>query len=285
MGSILWIPAKLSINFVWAHARTLLQINKSLHFYFFYSSRWKLVVLLAEITVTFLGSGDAFAPKRYWNSILLEDSILLDVSPIVLPHLKKLNKRVNTIEYIFITHLHGDHFLGVPFLYLEYYFRTPRVNPLNIIGPLGLKPKIEESFMLCYPDVAKNLKRPFKVKYFEIPYSGKNEVGDIAFEVLEMKHFIPTFGYKIHIHGKTVAYSGDTEVCEGLYELAHNVDILILEASFAKGSHKGHLSVDEISKLRNEISKKTRVIITHLGEISCTPRDVLVAEDLKTFKF
>ena len=243
------------------------------------------MVLLAEITITFLGSGNAFAPKRYWNSILLEESILLDVSPVVLPQLKKLNRLLDRIEYIFITHLHGDHFLGVPFLYLEYYFRTLRVTPLNIIGPSGLELKIEESFRLCYPDVAEKVNRPFQVRYFEVSHPGKNEVGDVAFEALEMKHFIPTFGYKIRIGGKTVAYSGDTEVCEGLYELARNVDVLILEASFPTGRHEGHLSIGEINELRKRISKHTTLVITHLGEISRISRDVLVAEDLRTFKF
>ena len=72
------------------------------------------------LDLTFIGTGNAFAPTRYWSSFIANNRVLFDAPPTLLPHLKKLKIDTNAIEAIFIGHFHGDHYFGLPFLLLEY---------------------------------------------------------------------------------------------------------------------------------------------------------------------
>ena len=71
------------------------------------------------LDLTFIGTGNAFAPTRYWSSFLEGDRCLFDAPPTLLAHLKKLGKDPRDVEVAFISHFHGDHFFGLPFLMLE----------------------------------------------------------------------------------------------------------------------------------------------------------------------
>src|SRR5439155_1704622 len=99
----------------------------------------------SALEITFLGSGNAFAADgRYWSSFLVDKKYLFDAPPTLLPHLKQLRVPLPDIEVIFLTHHHGDHFMGVPFLFLEYLYMTERSNDLYIVGPPGVREWIED---------------------------------------------------------------------------------------------------------------------------------------------
>ena len=107
--------------------------------------------------VTFLGSSNAFAAEgRYWSSFLVDKKYLFDAPPTLLPHLKQLQIPLLDIEVLFLTHHHGDHFMGVPFLFLEYMYMTKRTNDLYIVGPPGVEAWIEEFADRCYPNITKD---------------------------------------------------------------------------------------------------------------------------------
>src|SRR5439155_18788084 len=81
--------------------------------------------------VTFLGSGNAFASEgRYWSSFLVDRRYLFDAPPTLLAHLKRLKVDLPEIEVIFLSHHHGDHFVGLPFLLLEYLYMSERSKEL-----------------------------------------------------------------------------------------------------------------------------------------------------------
>src|SRR2546422_3526738 len=107
--------------------------------------------------ITFLGSGNAFAADgRYWSSFLVDKKYLFDAPPTLLPHLKQLRVPLPDIEVIFLTHHHGDHFMGVPFLFLEYLYMTERSNDLYIVGPPGVREWIEDFADRCYPNITRD---------------------------------------------------------------------------------------------------------------------------------
>ena len=79
-------------------------------------------------TVTFAGSGDAFSNGGR--------HVLLDCGATSLSALKRLGLDPGEIAAVFVSHLHGDHFGGLPFLILDGQF-SRRVRPLAVVGPPG----------------------------------------------------------------------------------------------------------------------------------------------------
>ena len=67
--------------------------------------------------LTFLGTGNFVAPPgRYWNSFVLDASVLVEPSPTALPHLRRCGFPVEAIEVVVVSHFHADHCFGWPFL-------------------------------------------------------------------------------------------------------------------------------------------------------------------------
>lgn len=238
----------------------------------------------------FLGTGNAFSmARRYWSSILVNDKILLDASPIVVPHMKALGKKLTELEYIFITHFHGDHFLGIPFLLLDYAYLTEMGHPLNIIGPEGIQDKLTQATDLGFPGVFDKLEDRLKINYFEVTGSGDYDASGFKFRALPMRHgSADAYGYELRVGGKSIGYSGDTDLCYGLYKLAKHVDVLIIELSNPNDDVPGHLSLNKLETLQKHVGKNTKIILNHVGPITGELPgydNVLLPSDLEVLKF
>src|SRR5579863_1922190 len=98
----------------------------------------------APVTVTLLGTGDAFASFGRSQSGYLIDApagrILMEAGPCLMQALKSNGVAPDCFDLLLISHLHGDHFGGLPFLILDYMWETRRKKLLTIAGP----PKLEE---------------------------------------------------------------------------------------------------------------------------------------------
>ena len=105
--------------------------------------------------LTILGSGDAFSSGgRLPSCYLLESGqtrFLLDCGPSILPALKRNGLSSNLIPIIFISHLHGDHIGGLPFLLLDAIFPAARTEPLTLVGPPGLEARFRLACEVFYP--------------------------------------------------------------------------------------------------------------------------------------
>ena len=137
--------------------------------------------------ITFLGSGNAFAADgRYWSSFLVDKKYLFDAPPTLLPHLKQLRVPLPDIEVIFLTHHHGDHFMGVPFLFLEYFYMTERSNDLYIVGPPGVREWIEDFADRCYPNITRDA--GYRRIYVDAVPRKQQQAGAISFWSVPMNH-------------------------------------------------------------------------------------------------
>src|SRR3989449_8551418 len=123
------------------------------------------------VRVTVLGSGDAFGSGGRLHSAYLVESpphtFLLDCGPSILQAMKQCGRDPGAVDFVLLSHLHGDHFGGVPFLFMEYRYEEPRSRPLAVYGPPGTERRVRGLFAALYERIAAE-PLPFPVRYEEL---------------------------------------------------------------------------------------------------------------------
>ena len=239
--------------------------------------------------LTFLGSSNAFAAEgRYFSSFLVDRKFLFDAPPTLLPQIKQLNVPLTDIEVVFLTHHHGDHFMGIPFLFLEYMYMTERTEDLFIVGPPGVRDWIEDFADRCYPNITRDA--GYRRIYVDAVPKVEQKAGPVRFWSVPMNHVkesMQAFGYRATINGKTVAYTGDTMFCEEVIELAEGSDVLVLDCTYSEGCGPEHMGLDDVKVIRKRIAPDTKIVLTHLDARPQLNglKNTVVALDLKTFRF
>lgn len=185
----------------------------------------------------FLGSGNAFASGRYWSSFLLNSRYLFDASPVVLPHLKQCDMAPEEIEAVFISHFHGDHFFGLPFLLLEYREMTSRSKDLTIIGPPGIQERVRTVTEAGFPNLLSS-ETTYRETYLDLRDGLEGEVAGLKFLARSVTHVdgLECFGFRVQVGDRIVAYSGDSVLCDPLLELADGADVFVVECSCWDGT-------------------------------------------------
>jgi len=239
------------------------------------------------LELAFLGSGNAFAPARYWSSFLLNDRYLFDAPPTLLPHLKKLGKDPGEIDVIFVSHFHADHYFGLPFLLLEYAELAPRSKDLTVIGPPGIMKRIQALTDLAFPNVFRK-DRGYALNFIEAADGAEGEVAGCRYAIAEVPHVpnLQAFAFRVTCPAGSIAYSGDTLMSDALVPLAEGTDAFVVECSCWGEDCGPHLTPKDVLELRRRISPTTKFILTHVASSDAPPamRDagMLVAEDLGT---
>jgi ribonuclease BN (tRNA processing enzyme) len=244
-----------------------------------------------SLELTFLGTGNAFAPTRYWSSFLVNGKYLFDAPPTLMPHLNKLGINPRDIEVIFISHFHGDHYLGLPFLLLEFAEKEPRTKDLTIVGPPGIAKRVESSTNLAFANVFRKQFRGYNLTFIEAKDGRGGPVGSVEYTAYRVQHVpdLEAFGYRAVIDGKTIAYTGDSSLCDALIPLAQDADVFVSECScWTETCGPIHLTPNNILTLRKQLSPKTKFILTHIGAGEAPPAiteaGILIADDLQTIR-
>ena len=205
-----------------------------------------VVVGAQEVRVTLLGTGSpAPSPVRFGPATLVQaggQTLLFDVGRGAVVRLWQRGIPVRSVDAVFLTHLHHDHFNGLADLWLTGWLRTEygqRQTPLRLIGPVGTE-TVARGLELAYSrnvDIRvadEHLPREgaaFEVAEFtapEVVYSqGGVEVR--AFPVDHGEAITPAVGFRVDYAGLSVVLSGDTTYDERLVESARGVDLLIHE--------------------------------------------------------
>jgi ribonuclease BN (tRNA processing enzyme) len=226
-------------------------------------------VSTVAVRVTFLGSGDAFNARARCHAGYLigtgSATLLLDCGPTTLLALKREGLTPDGLDAIAVSHLHGDHFAGLPFVFLHYIFDTPRHRPLALIGPPGTEARVRDLYRAMYRELsAKPL--PFEVRYSELADGQRAIVGDaelLAFAVPHQQQEL-SLGYRMHATGKTVLYSGDTGWTEALVEQSRGTDLFICECCYYQTRTDFHLDYPRIAENRARFGCR-RLVLTHVG--------------------
>ncbi|MBI4258481.1 MAG: MBL fold metallo-hydrolase [Thaumarchaeota archaeon] len=172
--------------------------------------------------IIFLGTGDAFCSGGRANTSILIDStykILLDCSPQAIYNLRRLEYKVSDVDYIFLSHLHGDHAGGLPFVVLTLKFKEP--GKIIVSGPSSVSSFVERVYGAYYG---------IGSIYDVLDFRDLKDSYPFELSFIDAKHPVEAYIYRIKIEGKTIVYSGDTSVVD-LKDFAYGADLLIHEAS------------------------------------------------------
>jgi ribonuclease BN (tRNA processing enzyme) len=223
-----------------------------------------------KVRLLFLGSGDNFGSGGRFQACIHVDTgttrFLMDCGASSLIAMKRAGISSAAIDAILISHLHGDHFGGIPFFILDAQLISRRETPLVIAGPPGLKQRAHEATEVFYPG-ASGVERKFAVRYIEMIEEETTQVGGLTVLPVQVIHGSgdPSYALRVECAGKIIAYSGDTEWTDALRKVAAGADLLICESYFFEKQMKNHINYRTLMAHRAELGCK-RLIITHLGE-------------------
>ena len=219
--------------------------------------------------VTVLGSGDAYGSGgRSHSAYLLEApgcTFLLDCGPSVLQSLKRAGHDSAAIDFVLLSHLHGDHFGGIPFLFMEYRYENPRTRPFAVFGPPDTERRVRGLFSALYEQTAREA-LPFGLRYQEVVPGSPvvmNGVRVVPFAVSHVAELV-CLGYRIEAAGRTIVYSGDASWSDEFLTQARGADLFLCECSTYETRLPIHISYPEIASRARDLGCH-RLVLTHLG--------------------
>jgi ribonuclease BN (tRNA processing enzyme) len=227
----------------------------------------------------FVGCGDALGSGGRFNTCFhvtgSSVNFLIDCGASSLPALKRLAIARDDIDLILITHFHGDHFAGLPFLLLDAQF-TRRTRPLVIAGPEGIATRLAQLMEALFENSSKTQQRfdlsVVALKPLEMRSFGAVDV--TPYPVVHGESGGPHLAYRVEAEGRVIAYSADTEWTETLIPAARDADLFIAEAYYYDKAVKNHLSLKTLEAHLAEIRPK-RLILTHMSDDMLSRLDTL----------
>ena len=280
-----------------------------------------------SISLTFLGTG---APRpsldRYGPSILVEagsQRLLVDAGPGMRERLFQAGgfELLTDINLILLTHLHFDHTISVPGLWLSGWL-FGRKSPMTVYGPEGTS-NMMNNFEAAYAwdieyreTVGVHEQGSELISYDIEPgvFYEKDGLKITAFNVEHMPIDMntgdllgmegSTLGFRIDYKGRSVVFSGDTRSTEFSNIIEHSMDVDVLihevqmpapgnspEAQLANVSLSVHSSPAQVAAIFEQTQPRLAVYshiippeLTSEQLLSATDYDgpLLVAEDLMT---
>jgi ribonuclease Z len=213
------------------------------------------------VRIAFLGTGAAFSRERYNGAAVVDDHLLLDAGAPLLQHMHRLRIDPLRIDVVFLSHLHGDHILGLPpLLYLRALASC--ANDLVIIGPSGVERYVDGlCAYLAWDKEWRTLRRSGRIAYREA--STSEVVAGLRYDSVALEHGdIDCRGYRLYLKDGVLAYAGDTIVNAALDQLVGGTDVAITEATTPEHSPI-HTSWPEAAQLAAR-HPTTRFLFNHV---------------------
>ena len=233
-----------------------------------------------------LGCGDAFGSGgRNQSGYLVETTdrlYLLDCGPTTLLAMKRAGFDPGRLDVIFLSHLHGDHYGGVPFFLLQYLHETPRDTTLIVAGPPGTEERVYGLFRLMYGSGSDPKELPC-ISFHPLDPDKEETIRGIQvfpFRVPHQVHEI-SLGIKITHAGKQLLFSGDSAWTDLFLTYARGADLFLCECCFYEQETPNHMSY---RRLRDNLPRLEckKIVLTHMSEEMLARRKelpILTAED------
>jgi len=219
--------------------------------------------------LTIVGSGDAFGSGGRFNTCFFLESakgtLLVDCGASSLVALKAHRLDPNRVDGIVLSHLHGDHFGGLPFLLLDAQFLSRREQPLLIAGPPGTRVRLDALLEVFFPK-STGSKWRFAWRVEEIAVGIETDLLGHSLSTAEVIHQsgAPSTAVRVSDGEKIFAYSGDTEWTDALGPIAANADLFICECYGYAGKIAGHITWEILKSRLADLGAK-RTMVTHMN--------------------
>jgi len=220
--------------------------------------------------VQFLGSGDAFGSGGRLQTCIYVQSgatgFLIDCGASSLIAMRRFGVDPSLVDIILLTHLHGDHFGGLPFFILDAQLISKRTRPLVVAGPPGLKARFPEAMEALFPDSSR-VPQKFPLQLIEFAAETETPIAQLVVTAFSVVHpsGAPAYALRVACGEKVIAYSGDTEWTDALAKAARGADLFICEAYFFDKKIKYHLDYQTLLSHREELGCR-RLVLTHMNE-------------------
>jgi len=221
------------------------------------------------VTVRFVGSGDSFGSGGRFQTCILVDGpssrFAIDFGTSSLIALAQQGIEHNSLDAIILTHLHGDHCGGVPFLLIDAMLGAKRIRPLTIAGPRDLRRRMDQIREALFPG-SRVMTPTFPLTWVEMEPGRPHTVLDLIVTPQPARHTEETnpTAVRVEVGGKVVAYTGDTEWTDEVARVARGADLFIAECYFYDKPVKWHLNYPTVAAQRDRFGAK-RVILTHMS--------------------
>ncbi|GAB6898643.1 MBL fold metallo-hydrolase [Kineosporia succinea] len=220
--------------------------------------------------LTIVGCSGSFpGPQSPSSSYLLEAEeagrtwrVVLDLGSGALGSLQRFADP-SALDAVIVSHLHPDHFMDLCGLFVARHYDPvgPPMPALPVYGPAGTADRVLAAYG---PDAASELPHVYDVR--ELTDGGVIRIGPFTVTTRSVNHPVPAFGMRIQAGGASIAYSGDTDSCANLIELARGVDLFLSEASFVEGRDEArgvHLTGRRAGEAATEADVR-RLVLTHI---------------------
>ncbi len=223
------------------------------------------------VRVLFLGSGGWVTPsyRSYQCIFIVSDSgrvLVLDCGCFDARHYSIYGDLLRDIIAIVITHVHGDHVLGLPSLL--FYMKYSNVSSdIKLLVLDDYRSYIEDLIRYVVSNAS------YKLEVCSIKPGINYSVGGFNVRFIEVEHVVRSVGCRVSVDGRYIGYSGDTRLCSRLFDIARDVDLLICEATLPEGMEErayqlGHLTVKQAVEIAEEANVKY-LVLTHVGYNIC----------------
>ena len=219
---------------------------------------------IAPLTVRFVGTGEAFDEERGNVSLLVEGGgrrLLLDCGPTVPWALWRMRDEPDELDALYVSHFHGDHLFGVPFL-LARWQTDGRTRPFCLLGQRGTGERVEQITRLAYRNVWDHLGFPLEVR--EVEPGPAVAWGGWTLRAAESRHSQRNLALRLETGGVALAYSGDGAPTPATAALYRGCDLLVHECYAAHDPPEHHASLPVVTALAREVGART-VALVHLS--------------------